>query len=89
MFLLNSKSAWKVVFRDLDFVIVYIDDLLVYFVDMNQHKQHLEKLYDKVYKHGIALNKTKLEFAKTRFEYLGLILAKGKVEFQEHERKAH
>jgi hypothetical protein len=41
-----------------------------------------------LYKHGIALSKTKIEFAKTRIEYLGLILAEGKVELQENVLKS-
>jgi hypothetical protein len=52
------------VFKDLKFVIDYIDDLLVFSLDMNQHKQHLEQVYDKTYKHGTVLSKSKLEFAK-------------------------
>jgi hypothetical protein len=68
------------IFRDLDFVIVYIDDLLVFFVDMKSHKIHLKKVYDRIYKHGISLSKKRLEFAKTKIEYLGLILSQGKIE---------
>jgi hypothetical protein len=67
------------IFRDLDFVILYIDDLLVFSVDMNMHKIHLQKVYDRIYKHGIALSKKKLEFAKTKIEYIGLILSLGKI----------
>jgi putative transposase len=76
------------VFKDLDFVIVYVDNLLVFSLDMKQHKQHLEQVYDRIYKHGISLSKTKMEFVKTRIEYLGLILSQGKIELQEHVLKA-
>jgi hypothetical protein len=76
------------VFKDLDYVIVYIDDLLVFSLDMNKHKQHLERVNDKVYKHGVSLSKSKLEFSKTGIEYLGLILSQGKFELQEHVLKA-
>jgi hypothetical protein len=63
--------------------------IFLYFsIDMNQHKKHLEKVYERIYKHGISLSKSKLEFAKTRIEYLGLILSQGKIEMQEHVLKA-
>jgi hypothetical protein len=76
------------IFRDQDFVIVYIDDLLVFSVYMNMHKIHLQKLYDMIYKHGISLSKKKMEFARTKIEYLGLVLSLGKIEMQEHVLKA-
>jgi hypothetical protein len=76
------------IFRDVDFVNLYIDDLLVFSVDMNMHKIHLQKVYDRIYKHGIALSKKKMEFAKTKIEYLSLILFLGKIEMQEHVLKA-
>jgi hypothetical protein len=76
------------IFRDQEFVIVYIDDVFVFSVDMNMHKIHLQKVYDMIYKHGIALSKKKLEFAKTKIEYLCLILSLGKIEMQEHVLKA-
>jgi len=67
---------------------VYIDDLLVFFVDMKSHKIHLKNVYDRIYKHGISMSKKKVEFAKTKIEYLGLILSQGKIEMQEHVLKA-
>jgi hypothetical protein len=45
-------------------------------------------VYDRVYRHGISLSKTKLEFSKTRIEYIGLILSQGKIEMHEHLLKA-
>ena len=48
------------------FIIVYIDDVLVYFVDISYNLEHLEMFYGVVYEHGITLSKKKLEFAKTK-----------------------
>lgn len=47
-------------FRDLDFVIIYIDDLLACSLDLKQHKIHLHKVYEARYKRGIAWSKTKI-----------------------------
>ena len=76
------------IFGDLKFVIVYIDDLLICSFDLKEHRKHLEIVHHGSFKHGIVLSKPKLEFAKTRIEYLGLILFQGKVELQEHVLKA-
>jgi len=75
------------IFRHLTFVIVYIDDLLVCSYDLKQHLQHLNQVYELVYKHGLVLSKPKICWAQTRIEYLGLILSQGKIELQEHVLK--
>jgi hypothetical protein len=75
------------IFKHLNFVIVYIDDLLVCSVDMKQHVQHLKTVYELIYSHGLVLSKSKLCWAQTKIEYLGLILSEGEVELQDHVLK--
>lgn len=75
------------IFRHLSFVIVYIDDLLIYSVDMKQHVQHLKAVHQLLYKHGLVLSKPKLCWAQSKIEYLGLILSQGQVELQDHVLK--
>jgi hypothetical protein len=75
------------IFQHLSFVIVYIDDLLVCYVDSKAHVQHLKIVYDLLFKHGLVLSKSKLCWAQTKIEYLGLILSKGEVELQDHVLK--
>jgi hypothetical protein len=76
------------VFRDLAFVIIYIDDLLVCSLDIKKHKNYFHKIYEDLYKHGIYLSKMNIKFAKTRIEYLGLIIVEEKIELQEHVLKS-
>jgi hypothetical protein len=75
------------VFRHLSFVIVYIDDLLIFSKDLKQHVHHLEQVYSLLFKHGLVLSKAKLCWAQTKIEYLGLILSQGSVELQDHVLK--
>jgi len=75
------------IFKHLNFVIVYIDDLLVCSYDTKSHVQHLKIVYDLLFRRGLVLSKSKLCWAQTRIEYLGLILSKGAVELQEHALK--
>ena len=75
------------IFKHLNFVIVYIDDLLVCSVDCRSHVQHLKVVYDLLFKHGLVLSCSKLCWAQTKIEYLGLILSKGEVELQDHVLK--
>lgn len=75
------------IFKHLLFVIIYIDYLLVCSLDRKSHSQHLIAVYDLLYRHGLVLSKSKLCWAKTKIEYLGLILSRGMVELQYHVLK--
>jgi hypothetical protein len=46
-----------------------------------------EEVYDLLFKHGLVLSKSKLCWAQTKIEYLGLILSQGEVELQDHVLK--
>ena len=75
------------IFKHLPFVIVYIDDLLVCSLDIKSHIAHLKIVYDHLFRHGLVLSRSKLCWAKTKIEYLGLILSQGAIELQEHVLK--
>lgn len=68
------------IFGDLKFFIVYIGDMLSCSFDLKEHRKNLEIVHYRIFKHGLVLKKPKLEFAKTRIEYLELIPFQGKVE---------
>jgi len=65
------------IFKDFSFIIVYIDDLLVYSRDIAEHKSHLESFYQTIHQHGLALSNSSDKFiiTKTRIEYLGLFIS--------------
>ena len=48
------------IFKQLPFVIVYIDDLLVCSLDVRSHHAHLKIVFDLLFKHGLVLSKSKL-----------------------------
>lgn len=62
------------VFRHLNFVIVYIDDLLVFSEYLQEHKIRLEAFYELVYKHGLVLSSgpDKFFIAQTKITILVL-----------------
>ena len=73
-------------FNDYSFIIVYIDDLLIFNKDISEHKKHLEIFYQVVFKHGLVLSASQNKFiiSQTWIEYLGLIISQGKIELQLH-----
>ena len=60
------------VFGKYSFVLIYIDDILVFSHSLQEHKKHLEFIFEKLISHGLIVSKKKLKLFKTQIEYLGL-----------------
>jgi len=66
------------IFRDLPFVTTYIDDILVHSANEEQHKDHLQQVFQKLQESGLTLRGKKCHFGMTQVAYLGhLFSAKG------------
>ena len=57
--------------RGLDFVFVYLDDLLVTSVDHRTHKKHLKILFTRLAEYGIIIGPEKCLFGTTELSFLG------------------
>lgn len=71
----NAPSAFQrimdQIFKDLDYVLIYIDDLLVFSNDVPQHFKHLNELYVRLYHLGLILSEKKAVFFQTSISFLG------------------
>lgn len=72
------------IFGDLDFVLVYIDDLLVFSSDIPTHFKHLNLLYTRIYEAGLILSATKAFFFQTKITFLGREIQAGGVKMMDH-----
>ena len=59
------------IFRDLPFIAVYIDDLIVMSVSLEEHIVHFEAVFQKLHAHRLVINMDKCDFAKKELTYLG------------------
>ena len=57
--------------RGLDFVFVYLDDLLLTNVDHRTHKKHLKILFTRLAEYGIIIGPEKCQFGTTELSFLG------------------
>ena len=72
------------IFCKYSFVLVYIDDILVFSYTLQEHIKHLELIFEKLISHWLIVNKKKLKLFKTQIEFLGLELEDGQIKLQEH-----
>ena len=58
------------------FVVIYMDDIIVYSMFVKDHVKHLERVFIKCRKYGISLNPRKSNFALEEGKLLGHIISK-------------
>ena len=71
------QKAMNDIFGDLDYVLVYLDDILILSNEEDSFEDHLEKVkvvFSRLHKMGMKVNLMKTEFFKNELEYLGYLL---------------
>jgi hypothetical protein len=56
------------------FTIVYLDNILVYLVNKDKHKQHVKLVLEKLKEYNLLLKLEKCKFYKNQVEFLGYII---------------
>ncbi len=80
MGLKNAPAAFQrittKIFEDMDFVVVYIDDIAILSDNLQQHLQYIRAVFERIKKHNIKLRIDKCLFAAQETEYLGYYVNK-------------
>lgn len=76
-----EQESWK-------FVIPYLDDIIIFSKDMEEHKKHLEIVFGKLKAAGIALNENKCKLFRDEIKILGNIVSLNKVKPDPEKVKA-
>ena len=72
-------------FRDTDeFIAVYIDDILVFSRNEEEHAKHLNIMLGICEKWGLILSPTKMKIAVPEIEFLGAVIGNNKIKLQPH-----
>uniref|UniRef100_A0AAV2JWI0 ribonuclease H n=1 Tax=Knipowitschia caucasica TaxID=637954 RepID=A0AAV2JWI0_KNICA len=59
------------VLRDMPFIFVYLDDILVASPSVEEHSLHLRLLFERLTEHGLIVNPVKCQFGLSEIEFLG------------------
>ena len=70
------QRLMQTVFRDemLQTLIVYLDDIIIFSKDINEHLNRLRIVLSKLRQHGLKIEPKKCQFFRTRVSYLGHIV---------------
>ncbi|XP_059631379.1 uncharacterized protein LOC132274189 [Cornus florida] len=68
----------------INFVAVYVDDILVFSKTKREHKEHLNIVFEEFIKHGIIISKKKMELEKAQIEFLGSVFGNGITQLKPH-----
>ncbi|MGL5708693.1 MAG: reverse transcriptase domain-containing protein [Aeromonas sp.] len=71
-----------------NFVIPYLDDIIIYSKSIKEHLKHLEIVFGKIKAAGLSLNKSKCQFIKKEVMILGNIVGSGMVKPDPEKLKA-
>lgn len=71
-----------------DFVMVYLDDILIVSDTLEDHFHHLNIVFDRLKQAGFRLNKVKCELLRTEIKFLGHIFDEIKVEMNAETKLA-
>ena len=62
-----------------DFMLLYLDDILVFSTTEHEHEHHLRLFFQRLREHKLQAKLKKCEFGKLRIKYLGHIVGSGEV----------
>ena len=71
-----------------DFTSVYLDDILIYSANIEDHERHLAAVLSRLSQFHLIIKPEKCAFATTKLKYLGLIISSGKTEMDPAKIKA-
>ena len=59
------------IFKEVNFVFVYLDDILVASPNLETHQWHLREWFMLLSSHGVSINREKFVFGQQEVKYLG------------------
>ena len=87
--LTNAPASFQALINDLlweyldVFYTAYLDDILIYSENLEDHKQHVAKVLERLVQADLAIEPEKSEFYKNTIKYLGFVISEKGVEMED------
>ena len=80
----NVPSEFQNIINDIfnsfsQFIIVYIDDVLVYYRSLDEHGKHLYSFLDTIKRNGLVVYAKKIKLFQTKVCFLGYDISEGQI----------
>jgi hypothetical protein len=92
--LTNAPATFCTLMNDIfrewldDFVVVYIDDILIYSSSLEEHEEHLCKVFQRLRENKLYAKLEKCEFGVTEVDFLGHRITQEGLKMDDHKVKA-
>jgi hypothetical protein len=92
--LTNAFATFCILMNDIfwewldDFIIVYIDDILIYSGSLEEHVKHLRKVFQRLRENKLYAKFEKCEFGVTKVDFLGHKITQEGLKMDDHKVKA-
>jgi hypothetical protein len=92
--LTNAPATFCTLMNDIfrewldDFVVVYIDDILIYSSSLEEHAEHLRKVFQRLRENKLYAKLEKCEFGVTEMDFLGHRITQEGLMMDDHKVKA-
>ncbi len=92
--LTNAPATFCTLMNDIfrewlnDFVVVYIDDILIYSSSLEKHVEHLWKVFQKLRENKLYAKIEKCKFGVTKVDFLGHRITQEGLKIDDHKVKA-
>ena len=70
------------------FVVVYLDDILIYSETLEQHREHVKLVLQALREAKLLVNLAKSEFEKKKVNYLGYTISAGEIRMEDSKVSA-
>jgi len=81
----NAPATFQRLINDMlreyldDFVITYLDDILIYSDDLETHREHVRKVLAKLNERAMYVKKSKSRFKTKEIQFLGYVIRPGQI----------
>ncbi|RDY09096.1 hypothetical protein CR513_06592, partial [Mucuna pruriens] len=80
----NAPSEFQNIMNDIfnkyaEFSLVYLDDVLIFSKNLNEHIEHLEKFINLIKENGLVVSEKKIKIFQTKIRFLGFEINQGTI----------
>ena len=92
--LTNAPASFQSMINDVlreyldEFVVVYLDDILIYSETLEEHKEHVHKILKRLQNANLLVEPEKCKFLAQEVDYLGYTIRPGEIRMQESKLSA-